>query len=271
MNGLRPRGAPWRAAWRSTHGGLLLLAAGCASITNGGRPSGLPPAPIVAYEPPASADGATSPRLYWVPAWRLYLREGDVVEHGGRYYSFRADRWNVADTPRGPWASVEASRPPSRGAGAPVPERTVPAVPEQTAPATPERTVPATPEPDRHAVAAVAMKYVGTPYAWGGTSPAGFDCSGFVQYVYGKIGVALPRTVREQYRVGTPVSRDALAVGDLVFFDRLRHNGIYIGSGRFIHAARSGDTVRVSSLDEGWFRQRWVGARRLHASGAPRA
>ncbi len=108
----------------------------------------------------------------------------------------------------------------------------------------------------------LAVSQLGVPYRWGGTSPAGFDCSGLVQYVYAKVGVTLPHNAARQYRHGTPVSRDALAPGDLVFFDRLRHNGIYIGRGRFIHARRTGKRVTISHLDEVWYRRRWVGARR---------
>ena len=111
-------------------------------------------------------------------------------------------------------------------------------------------------------VAEVALKYRGVPYRWGHAGPSGFDCSGFVQYVYAQVGVWLPRNAARQYDHGTPVSRDRLQPGDLVFFDGLRHNGIYIGQGRFIHAGQTGKHVSVAPLDEGWYRARWVGARR---------
>jgi cell wall-associated NlpC family hydrolase len=111
--------------------------------------------------------------------------------------------------------------------------------------------------------AEVALKYRGVPYRWGGTEPSGFDCSGFVQHVYAQIGLKLPRSAAQQFEHGTPVSRDNLRPGDLVFFDRLRHNGIYIGHGWFIHAGQTGKHVSVAPIDEGWYRSRWVGARRL--------
>jgi cell wall-associated NlpC family hydrolase len=107
------------------------------------------------------------------------------------------------------------------------------------------------------------LAHVGAPYRWGGADPRGFDCSGFVMYVYGRAGVSLPHGAVKQYRLGTSVSREHLAPGDIVFFDRLNHSGIYIGDGRFVHATKPGDAVKVSRLDEAWFARRWVGARRL--------
>ena len=113
-------------------------------------------------------------------------------------------------------------------------------------------------------LAKTALEHVGYPYRWGGTSPAsGFDCSGFVMYVYAQVGVSLPHNAAAQYGYGTPVSRDDLQPGDLVFFDGLGHNGIYIGGGQFIHAAHTGDVVKISTLSQDWYAQKFVGARRL--------
>ncbi len=112
-------------------------------------------------------------------------------------------------------------------------------------------------------VVAVAKQYVGAPYRWGGSSPSGFDCSGLVRYVYAQVGVSLPHNAAQQYRLGTAVARDDLAPGDLVFFDHLRHNGIYVGAGRFIHARQTGRRVTIASLDDEWYSSHFVGGRRI--------
>jgi cell wall-associated NlpC family hydrolase len=112
-------------------------------------------------------------------------------------------------------------------------------------------------------VVGIAMQYLGTPYVWGGMSPSGFDCSGFVAYSYAQLGVSLPHNAAMQFGYGTPVSREELQPGDLVFFDGLGHNGIYIGGGQFIHSPHTGDVVKISSLYDSWYASTWVGGRRL--------
>ena len=122
--------------------------------------------------------------------------------------------------------------------------------------------VPAAPPAKFGGVVGIAMQYLGTPYVYGGSSPSGFDCSGFVMYVYAQVGVSLPHNAAAQYGYGTPVDRSQLQPGDLVFFNGLGHNGIYIGGGQFIHSPHTGDVVKISSLS-GWYSSTWVGARRL--------
>jgi cell wall-associated NlpC family hydrolase len=111
-------------------------------------------------------------------------------------------------------------------------------------------------------VVGIAMQYLGIPYVYGGSSPSGFDCSGFVMYVYGQMGVSLPHYTVAQYGMGVPVGRDDLQAGDLVFFDGLGHVGIYIGGNEFIHSPHTGDVVKISSMT-GWYADTYVGARRL--------
>jgi peptidoglycan DL-endopeptidase CwlO len=106
------------------------------------------------------------------------------------------------------------------------------------------------------------MQYLGTPYVYGGASPAGFDCSGFVMYVFSQIGVSLPHNAAAQYGYGMPVSQSQLQPGDLVFFNGLGHDGIYIGGNQFIHSPHTGDVVKISTIT-GWYAATWVGARRL--------
>ncbi|MEO8289508.1 MAG: C40 family peptidase [Gaiellaceae bacterium] len=108
----------------------------------------------------------------------------------------------------------------------------------------------------------ISLRYLGIPYVWAGASPAGFDCSGFVMYVYGKVGVSLPHNGAMLWGQGRPVLRSSLEPGDVIFFDGLGHVGIYMGGGRFIHSPHSGDVVKISRLSEGWYTSAYVGARR---------
>jgi peptidoglycan DL-endopeptidase CwlO len=113
-------------------------------------------------------------------------------------------------------------------------------------------------------VVPIALQYLGVPYVWGGSSPStGFDCSGFIMFVFAQVGVYLPHHAASQFSYGTPVSREQLAPGDLVFFDGLGHAGIYIGGGQFVHAPHTGDVVKISSLYDSWYAATWVGGRRL--------
>ena len=108
--------------------------------------------------------------------------------------------------------------------------------------------------------AAIAQQYLGVPYVWGGASPSGFDCSGLVVYVYGRLGVSLPHYTVSLWSSGAHVSRDQLAPGDLVFFYSLDHVGIYLGGGLFIHAPHTGTVVQISSLNSSWYSSAYDGA-----------
>jgi cell wall-associated NlpC family hydrolase len=119
-------------------------------------------------------------------------------------------------------------------------------------------------------VAKFARRLLGVPYRYGGASPSsGFDCSGFVAFVYQRFGVSLPHNSYADFDLGRRVSRGALKPGDLVFFHGLGHVGLYIGSGRFIHAPHSGTRVQVDSMN-GWYAGGYDGARRLAAPVAHR-
>jgi len=120
------------------------------------------------------------------------------------------------------------------------------------------------PPPSQHGgVVGVAMQFLGVPYVWGGASPSGFDCSGLVMYAFAQVGVSLPHNAAMQYAYGSPVSKSALQPGDVVFFNGLGHNGLYIGGGQFVHAPHTGDVVKISNLNEGWYASTYVGARRM--------
>lgn len=121
---------------------------------------------------------------------------------------------------------------------------------------------------DMGAIAArTAERFVGIPYRWGGdTVVDGMDCSGFARAVYNLCGVNIPRSSKEQFKVGDNVSKVDLKDGDLVFFGNseteINHVGIYIGDGRFVHAPRRGDDIKISGIEEAYFTKRFIGAKR---------
>jgi cell wall-associated NlpC family hydrolase len=113
-------------------------------------------------------------------------------------------------------------------------------------------------------VVGLVQQYLGTPYVWGGEQPGGFDCSGLLQYVWGKKGVKIPRVTYDQWQTGAAVAKKELQPGDAVFFRPgprgPEHVGMYIGGGRFVEAARRGTNVRISQLAG---RTDYIGARRF--------
>lgn len=115
-------------------------------------------------------------------------------------------------------------------------------------------------------VMSTALSYLGTPYVFGGNSPSGFDCSGYVQYVFANAGISLPRTADVQYDVGTPIDKGDLQPGDMVFFSTYEpgpsHVGIYIGEGNFIHASSTG-CVKITPLNKQYYIDTYLGARRV--------
>src|SRR5688572_25751252 len=115
--------------------------------------------------------------------------------------------------------------------------------------------------------ASSALKMVGKPYRYGGSSPAGFDCSGLVQYSYKQAGVSLPRSTDELLRTSVPLRGMNLRRGDLLFFDqdgkKKSHVAIYLGEGRFVHAPSSGKSVRTDRLDSPYWKKHLSEARRI--------
>ena len=156
-------------------------------------------------------------------------------------------------------APTEASNPPA-------------AVPPPVAPgragSPPVSGLPAGANTDGYALSSTALSLRGAPYRNGGVDPAnGFDCSGFVRYVYQQHGVPMPRAVREQFQVGKSIKRDQLKPGDLVFFTTVApgasHVGIMIGGDQFIHAPSERGVVRVESLGAQYWASRYIGAKRV--------
>ena len=116
-------------------------------------------------------------------------------------------------------------------------------------------------------IAAKAKQYLGVPYKWGGTTPSGFDCSGFVYYVMNSMGIKISRAITTMYAEGKAVSKSDLQPGDVVFFQNtykagLSHVGIYVGGGQFIHSPQSGQVVSFANLNSGYYSNRYYGAAR---------
>ena len=116
-------------------------------------------------------------------------------------------------------------------------------------------------------IVAKAKQYLGVPYEWGGTDPSGFDCSGFVYYVFRSLGLSISRTQATMYKQGNPISKDELKPGDLVFFQNtykegISHVGIYVGDGQFIHSPSSGKVVSYADLYSNYYIEHYYGAAR---------
>ncbi len=113
---------------------------------------------------------------------------------------------------------------------------------------------------------ALAMR--GVPYVWGGSTPAGFDCSGLVRFAYQRAGITLPHSSYADWGLGRHVHRRDLLPGDIVFFG-LGHVGLYLGGGRFVHAPETGRVVSIDRIDRGWYAGTFSGGVRLRGSGQP--
>ena len=152
--------------------------------------------------------------------------------------------------------SVAASKPAAAKSAAPKPAAPAPAAPELTVGG------------GGSTIVANAMKYLGYRYVFGGTSPAGFDCSGFVYYIHNHSGAPVGRGMWQQYNGGAHIPMSALQPGDTLFFANtympgLSHDGIYIGGGQFIHASDERTGVTISSLGSGYWQAHYMGATRL--------
>jgi len=119
----------------------------------------------------------------------------------------------------------------------------------------------------KNTLISTARSYIGTPYSYGGTTPSGFDCSGFTQHVFKQSGVSIPRTTGQQVAIGTAVAKSNLQTGDIVFFNTsgkgVSHNGIYIGSGKFIHSSSSQGVMISSINDPAYWGSKYIGAKRV--------
>ena len=125
-------------------------------------------------------------------------------------------------------------------------------------------------DPVRAQVVLTAMQMVGAPYRWGGSTPAGFDCSGLAQYAYSNAGLHLPRTAAAQMNASSPLTLEKAEAGDLLFFrdgSHTSHVAIYLGQGRFVHAPSTGGQVSLDSFGNAYWRMRFARAGRVETTG----
>ena len=164
-------------------------------------------------------------------------------------------------------ASGGAPRPfPVPSSPIPIVERPVTAPPE-LAPEVPPADHPDTRETAADVIVRTALGLRGSPYRDGGSTPDGFDCSGFTQYVFAQAGTRLPRDTREQFQKGAKITRDALQPGDLVFFattsKHVSHVGIVLDDTHFVHAPSARGVVRIESMELPYWKRRFVGIKRI--------
>jgi cell wall-associated NlpC family hydrolase len=178
-----------------------------------------------------------------------------------------------------PATPAEPAVPPSRRpAPPPTDQPTLPPAPSSDAGDAPAAPAPsgsiASPSIDGAAIAAAALAERGRPYRLGGETPAGFECSGLVQYVFAQQGIAVPRQVIDQFMIGHAVPRREIQAGDLLFFattsDEASHVGIAIGGDRFVDAPSAHGHVRIDRLSAPYWKKRFLGARRIETSAATR-
>lgn len=224
-------------------------------------------APIVGFIPPAGVVKVTAgPQADSTGApWFS-------IEYSGMVGWVLAEHLAPTNAPLSAPAAAPPAAPAPSAAPTPAPKASAqPTPPPSSAPvATPKPSVaPAPASADRgRKVVDTAMRYLGVPYVYGGATPAGWDCSGFVLYVYNEAaGIALPRSAAQQYRVGSEVPANQVQAGDIVFFadtfgPGITHNGIATGDGRFIHARSEGYGTVISSLADSYWAQHYAGARR---------
>ena len=165
-------------------------------------------------------------------------------------------------------SSTPTSPAPSATPAASVSPKPAPTPSPAPKPAAPVKTVAVSPGAPSEGLAAAAVKLLGDPYVWGGSTPSGFDCSGFVWYVARQLNKQVSRGMLGQYNSGSHPSRDDLKPGDLVFFQNtwapgLSHNGVYIGDSKFVNAADEASGVTISNLNSAYWSAHWFGATRL--------
>ncbi len=226
------------------------------SILSIGQPLKVPARPVQLAQPAQSARPAGPAQSATVEIYRI--QPGDTLWSIARRYSTKPDR-------------IAAMNGISVDGILKIGQELKVRAPADVAPGAATRarlaSLPSRGEHWASSIVALSTRHVGARYRWGGTSPAGFDCSGFLYYVFGQMGVALPRTTYAMYDAGVPVPQDELQAGDLVFFQTLSpgpsHAGIYMGDGRFIHAESGSGRVMITSMDDSYYAPRYLGARRF--------